>query len=98
MNPETTAPSQPTRLTPTKAQALRSTTLANTWTTDLPGKLAHRFGPPRPAPGWRIPQAMPATDPVANAVRSFLAEQQRPTPPATRAPASAPDPARHQPR
>ncbi len=71
-----------TRLTPTKAQALRTTIPANTWTPDLPGKLAQRFGHPRPAPGWRIPHAMPATDPVANAARSFLAGRQRPTDPA----------------
>ncbi len=70
------------RLTPTKAEALRTTALAETWTTDLAAELAQRFGPPRPAPGCRIPQAMPATDPIANAVCSFLAEQQRPTPPA----------------
>ncbi len=72
-----------TRLTPTKAEALRSTTLAETRTPDLAAELAQRFGQPRPAPGWRIPQAMPTTDPVANAVRSFLAKQQCPTPPAT---------------
>jgi len=69
------------RLIPTRAQALRSTTLAETWTPDLGAELAQRFGPPRPAPGWRIPQAMPATDPVATAMRSFLAEPQRPSPP-----------------
>jgi len=77
------------RLTPTKAEALRTTTLAQTSTPDLAVRLAQRFGQPRPAPGWRIPHAMPAADPVANAVRSFLAEQQRPTPPATGRPCLA---------
>jgi len=64
------------RLTPTNAEALRTTTLAETWTPDLAAELAQRLGHPRPAPGWRIPQAMPPTDPVAAAVRSFLAKTQ----------------------
>ncbi len=76
------------RLTPTKAETLRTTTLANTWTPDLAAQFAQRFGHPIPAPGWRAPQAMPATDPVANAMRSFLAGQQRPTPPAAQGPAT----------
>jgi hypothetical protein len=37
MNPETTAPSQPTRITPTKAEALRTATLAA-----LPNRAARR--------------------------------------------------------
>jgi len=64
------------RLTPTKAAALRSTTLAATWNPGLAAERAQRFGPLLPAPGWRIPQAMPPTDPVAAAVRSFLAKTQ----------------------
>jgi hypothetical protein len=94
-----------TRLTPTKAAALRSTTLAGTWNLDLAAHFAARFGPPLPAPGWRIPQAMPATDPISVVARSFLPAPQRPTPPATPEPATgrprppghlspAPDPAR----
>jgi hypothetical protein len=59
--------------------------LVETWTTDLGAELAQRVGHPLSILGWRIPQAMPATDNVANAVRSFPAEQQCPTPPATQA-------------
>jgi len=60
MNPEATAPLQPTRLTPTKAEALRSTTLANTWDGTLRATLEQRFGPAPPPPGWFVPQAWPA--------------------------------------
>jgi hypothetical protein len=79
---ENTTPPPLTRLTPTKAEAMRTTTPANTQTPDLATQLAQRFGHPRPAPGWCIPHAMPATDPVANAVHSFPAEHKRPTGPA----------------
>jgi hypothetical protein len=51
-----------TCLTPTTAAALRSTTLAGTWDTELRSTLAARFG--RPPSGWRIPQAWP---PIAGA-------------------------------
>jgi len=37
LNPETTAPPQPARLTPTKAEALRTATLA-----ELPNRAARR--------------------------------------------------------
>jgi hypothetical protein len=85
---ENPTPPPLTRLTPTKAEALRTTTLADTRTTNLAAELAQRFGHPLPAPSWRIPQAMPATDPVANAARSGLADQQRPAPSATPEPAT----------
>jgi hypothetical protein len=49
----------PTRLTPTKAEALRSTRLGRTWTlTDLRAHLATRFGPALPPTGWHAPQAL----------------------------------------
>jgi hypothetical protein len=64
------------RRTPTKAEALRNTILAETWSPGPTTYLAARFGHPLPAPGWRIPQAMPATDPVAKAVRNFTAKPQ----------------------
>ncbi len=75
-------PSPPRRRSPasppTKTASLRTTTLAETRTTDLGAELAQRFGHPRPAPGWRIPQAMPTTAPVAKAVRRFIAKTQCP--------------------
>ncbi len=64
------------RLTPTKAKALRTTTLAETWNPAAVSQLAARFGHPLPAPGLRIPQALPTTDPIANAVHSFTAKTQ----------------------
>ncbi len=75
MNPEPSAfpdPNPPTRpplaaLTPTKAQALRTTTLANTWHPDLRSQLAAKLGPPPPQPGWRIPQTPPPTGGAATA-------------------------------
>jgi hypothetical protein len=79
---ENPTPPPLTRLTPTNAEALCTTTLANTRTPDLSTQLAQRFGHPSPAPGWRIPHATPAADPVANAVRSFLAKHKRPNGPA----------------
>ncbi len=77
-----------TRLTPTKAAALRSTTLAGSWNRDLAALLVARFGPPLPAPGWRIPRAMPATDRIAKVVRSFDPAPRRPAPPAAPQPAT----------
>jgi hypothetical protein len=56
-NPRTRPPL--TYLTPTKAQALRTTTLANTWQPDLRSELAAKFGLPTPPPGWRIPRSRP---------------------------------------
>jgi hypothetical protein len=67
-----------TRLTRTKAKALRSTTLAETWHPNVGAELAQRFGRPLPTPGLRIPQALPATDPIASAVHSFMAKTQCP--------------------
>jgi hypothetical protein len=67
-----------TRLTPTKAKALRTTTLAETWNPAAVSQLAARFGHPLPTPGLRIPQALPATDPIASAVHSFMAKTQCP--------------------
>jgi hypothetical protein len=64
MNPETAAPSQPTRLTPPKAEALRSTTLCNTWDHTLRATFEQRFAPAPPPPGWFAPQAWPSP-PVA---------------------------------
>jgi hypothetical protein len=62
-NPRTKPPV--TTLTPTKAQALRSTTLANPHRDlaheNLRAQLAAKFGPPPPPPGWRIPHAVPQT-------------------------------------
>ncbi len=52
--------SQPTPLAPTKAQAMRSTTLSETWWPARRAELARRFGPP-PPPGWFVPQAWPPT-------------------------------------
>jgi len=69
-------PPNPTHLTPTKSAALGSTTLANTWEPGLASQLVARCGHPAPAPGWRIPQAMPETGPVAAALRGFLAAHQ----------------------
>jgi hypothetical protein len=64
MNPERPAAPRPkpplTTLTPTKAHALRSTTLANTHQ-DLRAQLTAKFGPPPTPPGWRIPQTPPTT-------------------------------------
>ncbi len=51
MNPETTAPAQPAHPAPTKAEALRSTTLSNTWDSALRATLEKRFGPAPPPPG-----------------------------------------------
>jgi hypothetical protein len=49
----------PTRLTPTKAEALRSTTLGLTWTlVDLRAHLGKRFPPAPPPNGWHAPQAL----------------------------------------
>jgi hypothetical protein len=79
---ENPTPPPLTRLSATNAEALGTTTLANTRTPDLSTQRAQRFGHPRPAPGLRIPHAVPATDPVANAVRSFLAKHKRHTGPA----------------
>ncbi len=59
-----------------KAAALRGTTHAGTWDPDIAVLIAARFGHPVPVPGWRVPQAMPATDPVAAVVRSFVIAQQ----------------------
>ena len=64
------------RLTPTKAKALRTTTLAETWHPNVATLLATRFGHPLAASGLRIPQALPATDPIANAVHNFMAKTQ----------------------
>ena len=71
MNPEPGAfpaadPDRDTRppltdLTPTKAQALCTTTLADTWQPNLRSELAAKFGLPTPPPGWRIPQSCPPT-------------------------------------
>jgi hypothetical protein len=62
MNPGTAAPTHPPRLTPTKAEALRSTTLANTWQSDLGhptlrSQLAAKFGSPSPPPNRFVPRA-----------------------------------------
>jgi hypothetical protein len=46
------------RLTPTKAMALGSTTLAGTWAPGVRALLAAEFGHPTP-PGWRVPQVRP---------------------------------------
>ena len=76
VHPEHPTPPPLTRLTPTKAKALRTTTLAETWNPAAVSQLAARFGHPLPAPGLRIPQALRATDPIANAVHSFMAKTQ----------------------
>ena len=72
----------PPALTPTKAEALRTTThlpiLAGTSTPNLPAKLAQRFGYPSPTPGWRIPQTTPATNPIAKTTRGFTTKPQCP--------------------
>ncbi len=83
--PGGTPPATPplTRPTPANAAALRSTSLATAWQSGMTPALARRFGPPAPAPGWRIPQALPATDPISAVVRSLMAEQQRSATPAT---------------
>ena len=60
MNPGTTAaPSQPTHPTPTNAEALRTTTSANTRDSTLRATLEQQFGPAPPRPGWSAPQAWP---------------------------------------
>jgi hypothetical protein len=74
------------RLTPTKALAPRKTTLAGTWAPGLASLLVPLFGHAVPEPGWRIPQAMPATGPVAAVVRSFMAAHQCHAEPATPVP------------
>ncbi len=74
-----------TGLTPADAAALRTTTLAGPLNPSLASDLEKRFGPPAPPPGWRIPHAMPSPDPVAAAVRGFLASQ-RPLHPETHPP------------
>jgi hypothetical protein len=73
LNREPKVPPNPTYRTPTKAVLLRSTTQSGTQEPSLASQLAARFGHPPPAPGWRIPQAIPETGPVAAAVRGFLA-------------------------
>ncbi len=65
-----------TRRTPTKAAALRSTSLATAWNSGMTPLLAACFGPRLPAPGWRVPQAMPAGGPVAAALDGLQAAQQ----------------------
>jgi hypothetical protein len=87
MNPEPPPRPDPTRPTPTKAQALRGTTLAQTWDPNPYATLAQRFGHARPTPACQIPQTPPTTDPAANAVRAILAEPKpRPTPTTRRQP------------
>jgi hypothetical protein len=79
--PGSTVPLKPSRIdpvnreptVPTEAAAPRSTTLAGTWESSLASQLAARFGHPSPAQGWRIPQVMSETGPVAATVRGFLA-------------------------
>ncbi len=76
------------RLTPTKAAALRGTSLSTAWDSGMRPALAARFGTPAPEPGWCIPQAMPPTGPAAAVARSLIAAQQRPATPATPEPAT----------
>jgi len=61
VNPERAAACHLTRLSPTKAQALRTTTLSATWQPDLRALLNARFGPPSPLAAWLAPQSSPPT-------------------------------------